>query len=130
MSEEAITFSELLEIEVEHDLKEFAKTNYARAMTKEVMAEIRETVRKSVSRCFLTMNYRLSENALTWVTDQYFKLVNVNSSATIGDVVFIHEWRLSELQTSDIMTLKHAFMGSQVVFTDEIEAESLKRVLS
>lgn len=92
------------------------------------MREIRVGINESISSVFSKSKYKLSQEAIMWLSDQYFKRIKISKDQTMSDQVVINEYTLSELTFDDIQLLRNLFIETQMGL--ELDNELRKRSLS
>jgi len=123
-----IKFYRLLEIHLEGILQKTLKSSEQKELTPLLMREIREGIRESISSVFTQSKHKLSQEATTWLTDQYFKRIKVGKNQVMSDQVVINEYTLSELTFDDVQLLRNLFVETQM--GPELDDELKKRSLS
>jgi hypothetical protein len=97
-----IKFHQMFEIQLNNVLvNEFQN----QSITPEIMRAMRECIRTEIEKVFSKSRHDISSNAKTWLTDQYFKSIKIGNNQVMSDQVVINEYRLDELEQSDIKTL-------------------------
>lgn len=119
-----IRFHQLLEIQLNNQLKKFLHEQ----LTPALMRSIREEIRSTIDGVFSKSRFRLSANATTWLTDQYFKGIRLNDDQLMSDQVVINEYKLSELEFNDIQLLRNLF--NETLMGPELDAEMKRRSVS
>ncbi len=90
------------------------------------MREIRSTIRTVIDGVFTKSdNYKLTETARAWLTNQYFRRLQVNDNQTMDDLIVINEYKLAQLSYSDIALLRDLY--DQTDLADELNAEHRSR---
>jgi len=93
------------------------------------MREIRSTIRTVIDGVFTKSdNCKLTETARAWLTNQYFRRLQVNDSQTMDDLIVINEYKLAQLSYSDIVLLRDLY--DQTDLADELNAEHSSRSAS
>lgn len=105
-----IRFYQLLEQRLSREIKKHVSSE----LTPETMRSIRESIRRTINGVFSKSNHKLSEHAVTWLTDQYFKGIRLNEDQLMSDQVVINEYRLPELEFTDIQLLRNLFLETQM----------------
>lgn len=120
-----IRFAQLLELHVTNVItKKFVNEQ----LTPLLMRQIREAIRAAIENVFVKSKHNLSNAALTWLTDQYFKAIKLNGEMTMSDQVVIHEYKLSQLPYHDIELLRNLF--NETAMAPELEKEYRTRSLA
>lgn len=119
-----IRFHQLLELQLNNSLKKFLHEQ----LTPVVMRSIREEIRATIDGVFSKSKHRLSPDATTWLTDQYFKGIRLNDDQLMSDQVVINEYKLTELEFNDIQLLRNLF--NETVMGPELDAELKRRSTS
>ena len=96
-----------------------------KVMTPESMREIRNSIRGLISDVFAKSVHKISDNATTWLTDQYFKSIKLNEDTYMSDQVVINEYTLDELEFKDIELMKNLFKDTSL--SDSINIEHKRR---
>jgi hypothetical protein len=117
----SIRFYQLLELQLNNQLKKFLFDQ----LTPNLMREIRESIRSTINDVFSKSRHGLSSNAVTWLTDQYFKGIRLNDDQLMNDQVVINEYKLSELEFNDIQLLRNLFLETSM--GPELDAELRRR---
>jgi hypothetical protein len=94
-------------------------------LTPEMMKEIRKTIYDGFKNIFQMSSNNVSDPALVWISDQFFKSIKVSDDQLLNDIVVINEYQLKEFSDSDITTLSTLFASAE--FGDRIVAERLRR---
>ena len=93
------------------------------------MREIRFTIRTVIDGVFTKSDkYKLTETARAWLTNQYFRRLQVNDSQTMDDLIVINEYKLAQLSYSDIALLRDLY--DQTDLAAELDAEHRSRSAS
>lgn len=110
-NDKSIRFHELLEIKLNDTLtKEFSLEGLTPALMKSIRSAIQEQIRDVFSKS----SHTLTPNAITWLGDQYFKSIKLNSNQLMADLVIINEYKLSELEFSDIKLLYNLYRDTKM----------------
>lgn len=79
-------------------------------LTPDLMREIRTAFQNTVKNVFSqSKKTKLSENAVVWLADQYFKGIHLTDDMLMSDQVVINEYALDELEFNDIEVLNSLF---------------------
>ncbi len=105
-----VRFYALLEERLNKSISKFCNE----ALTPALMRQIREEIKCQITSLFEASSRKLSPNAQTWLTDQYFKTIKVNDDQTMTDLVVINEYTLSELEFDDIRLLHTLFLETKM----------------
>lgn len=124
MSHNRIRFHQLLEVQLNNILKKFVNEQ----LTPTLMRRIREAIRTQLEDVFSRSRCNLSSNALTWLTDQYFKAIQLNEDQLMSDQVVINEYKLHELEFNDIQLLRNLFLETKM--GPELDVELKRRSAS
>ena len=116
-----IKFYKLLEVHLDNVLQKTLKSSEHKELNPLLMREIRNNLRSSIEQVFNKSKYKISTEAITWLTDQYFKRIKINDSQVMSDQVVINEYKLSELTQTDIQILRDLFV--EVDFGQSLEDE-------
>ena len=117
-----IKFYKLLEEHLNVVLKDF----FFQPLTPAVLREIRNALRTKIENIFTkSKKHRLTAEAMTWLTDQYFKSIQISPDQLISDNVVINEYTLLELTFSDIQLLWDLFKETKM--GPELECELQRR---
>lgn len=119
-----VRFYQLLEIQLDNIVKKF----FNKQLTPSSMRSIREAIHQQLRDVFSKSRFKLSANALVWLTDQYFKRIKLGSDQVMSDQVVINEYKLNELEFTDIQLLCNLFAEDQM--GPELDAELLRRSVS
>lgn len=119
-----IRFHQLLEIKLNAALKPFVY----KALTPPTLKQIRETLRAQIDGIFSKSRFKLSDRATTWLTDQYFKAIQINDDQQMTDMVVLNEYKLSELDFNDIQLLRNLFLETKM--GPDLDAELRRRSAS
>lgn len=93
------------------------------------MRQIRDAIREVVDRVFTkSPKYNLTETGRAWLTNQYFKRLEVNGGQSMNDLIVINEYKLSQLSYSDVKLLHDLY--DQTDLADELNAEHRARSAS
>lgn len=128
MPDKNIKFYQLLEVSLNDILHKTIKSSEQKEINHVLMREIRVRINESISSVFLKSKYKLSQEAITWLSDQFFKRIKIGKDQTMGDQVVINEYALSELTFDDIQLLRNLFIETQMGL--ELDDELRKRSLS
>lgn len=115
-------FYQLLEFRLNDTLK---KKFLHEALTPTLMRSIRESIAKQLDDVFSRSSFKLSQPALAWLGDQYFKGIKLNSDQVMSDQVVINEYNLSELEFNDIQLLRNLFL--ETTMGHELDEEFRRR---
>lgn len=116
-----VRFSILLEASLQTLLEKFLRE----ALTPALMRQIRDAIKNQIVSTFSKSNQKLSSEAVTWLTDQYFKAIKVNDEKSMSDLVVINEYKLSELDFNDIQLFRNLFLDTTM--GPELDAELRRR---
>jgi len=105
-----VRFYALLEESLNKSIGKFCNE----ALTPGLMRQIREEIKGQITRLFEASSHKLSFNAQTWLTDQYFKNIKVNDDQSMSDLVVINEYTLTELEFDDIKLLHDLFLDTKM----------------
>ena len=119
-----IRFHQLLEIQLNNNIKQFLFDE----LTPVTMRAVREAIRKQLIDVFSKSKFQLSAPALIWLGDQYFKAIRINDDQLMNDQVVINEYKLSELEFNDIQLLRNLF--NETTMGPGLDAELARRSAS
>lgn len=122
--ENRIRFHQLLEIVLNDLLKSFLH----KPLTPELMHSMRRAIREKIHDVFAKSKHRLSDNAETWLTDQYFKRIKFNDDYAMVDQVVINEYKLPELEFNDILLMRNLFIETDM--GEDLDKEFKRRGMS
>lgn len=108
--EKRIRFAELLELHISNIIK---KRFVNEQLTPVLMRQIRETIREQITTVFDRGNHKLEVKSITWLTDQYFKAVKLNSEL-MEELIILNEYKLTELPYHDIQLLRNLFTNTRL----------------
>ena len=123
-TDKRIRFHQLLELQLNNCLKKFLHEQ----LTPALMRSIREEIRSTINGVFSKSTHKLTTEATTWLTDQYFKGIRLNEEQLMSDQVVINEYKLSELEFNDIQLLRNLFIDTTM--GPELDAELRRRSAS
>lgn len=89
---------------------------------------IRNMFSMQIESIFAKSKFKLSKDALLWLSNQYFKHTKVNDDQTINDYVVINEHKLSEFSNDEITLMRNLFASAE--FGKELEQEYKQRNLN
>lgn len=118
---ETIRFHEILEMRLRGTMKKFIGED----LTPTVLRKVRDAMFDDVKRVFTSSNVTLSDQAIGWVTSQYFKGTGLNEEGNIGDLVIVNDYQLSSFSDHDVTVLDNLFTAT--FFGEEIETERVRR---
>jgi len=114
---------------LEKQLNIVIKDFLGQPLTPAVLRSIRESLRFKIHSIFTSSkNYNLSPEGVTWLTDQYFKSIQISGDQLISDNVVINEYTLPELLASDIKLLLDLYGDTKLGLELRTEAERRKNV--
>ena len=117
-----VRFAELLELHINNVIKrDFSAKEPTPTMLKEMHVEIR----RQVDNVFTMGRNRLTPEARSWLTDQFFKAVKLNSGQLVSDLIVTNEHKLALMPLSDIGLLHGLFDRSY--FHDQLKEEYQRR---
>lgn len=119
-----IRFHQLLELQLNKRIQKYQHE----PLTHVTMRAIREDIRDLISSTFGKSKFKLSTNATTWLTDQFFKAIRINEEQTMAEQVVINEYKLSELDFDDIQLLRNLF--NETTMGPALDAELRRRSAS
>lgn len=118
MANDNIRFHELLDSHLMNVLKpKFLNET----LTPKVLREIHSLIRSTIEGIFMKSSQVISGEALSWLTDQYFKNIKVNDTQHVSDLVVLNEYVLDELKYTDIQLLCNLFSDHRIGHDLEIE---------
>jgi len=94
--------------------KNVNKLSLSDTLTPEQMRLIRNTVFGTIEGVFSKAQRPISRQAMTWLTDQYFKSIKINETQLMSDEVVINEYNLAELKNHDIEVLYELFADTKI----------------
>ena len=104
-------FYQLLEKRLNDKIKNLSSENESKELDVRL---VRNTMRKAIDDIFSKSTHKLSHEATTWLTDQYFKAIKINEDQVMNDQVYINEYKLDELKNSDIKLLHDLFSSTKL----------------
>lgn len=110
MGNDNVRFYALLETKLSKSIEKFTNEG----LTPALMRQVREAIRDQIDGVFSVSKHKLSVDATTWLTDQYFKSIKVNDEQTMSDLVVINEYNLSDLEFNDIQLLRNLFLETKM----------------
>jgi len=123
-----VRFYQLLDIQLASKLKKFSNE----PMTPVTLHLIRETINDTLNAVFSASRHKLSQPAVKWLADQYFKLVTFTTTdrgeQRVVDLVVIHEYKLSMLDFNDVQLLHNLFV--ETPFGEDLHKEYAARTAS
>lgn len=105
--------------------KNVNKLSLSDTLTPEQMRLIRNTVFGTIEGVFSKAQRPISRQAMTWLTDQYFKSIKINETQLMSDEVVINEYNLAELKNHDIEVLYELFADTKIGV--DLSAEQSRR---
>jgi hypothetical protein len=123
-----IKFYQLLEVHLNAVIQKTLKESDQKDLTTKLIREVRDSLNQAVSTIFGKSKYKLSTEALSWLTNQFFKRIKINEDQIMNDQVVINDYDLSELTFDDIQLLHNLFIETQM--GPELDSELRKRNLS
>jgi hypothetical protein len=96
-----------------------------KSLTPDVLRELREAIKKQIQSVFTVSQFKLSENAMSWLGDQYFKEIKIDEDQMMTDMVIMNEYLLSDLELNDIKLLLNLFNDTKLGVS--INAEMKRR---
>lgn len=114
-----IRFHEILELKLKQTLGTF--TN--KQMSPIVLRQMRDALFDAVKKVFAASSARLSDRALGWITNQYFKAVQVREES-IGDLIIVNDYDLGTFSDEEMDVLNKLF---NVTFFGTLIEEELKK---
>lgn len=123
-----IRFSELLELHVNNVIsRKFTRKDPKDQveLTPDLMREIRDAILEAIGNVFAKSNHKLTPEAVSWLSNKFFKAVQINSNQTMSDLVVINEYKLSQLPYHDVELLRNLF--NETALEEELEEEYRRR---
>lgn len=122
MEEKHIRFSELLEVHLRNTIQ---KKFMHEPINPVLLRSMRDTIQESIADVFAKSNHTLDERSINWLAHRYFAAVKINSDQSVGDMVVINEYKLSELPYHDIMLMRNLF--DSTILATELNEEYAAR---
>lgn len=120
-----IRFAQLLTLHVNNTIK----TNFLNEqLTPDLMKSVRDCIRKTISDVFQRSTHKLETESLNWLSNQFFKAIEVNGDQKMGDLVVINEYKLADLPYHDIQLMRNLF--NETLLSNELEDEYRRRSAS
>jgi hypothetical protein len=104
------------------------KKRQGESLTPELMRSMREDIRATIGGIFAKSSRSLDERTVVWLTNQYFKGLQINQNISMNDLVVMNEYNLSQLPYTDIQLLRNLF--DQTSLADELNEEYKRRSAS
>ena len=119
-----VRFAQLLELHINNVVKKQFKTG--QLLTPLLMKEIHLEVRRQIDVVFEKSTHKLTPEARSWLTDQFFKVIQINGNVTMGDQVILNEYKLSSLPYHDVELLRNLFNETDLagVLNEEYQRRS------
>ncbi len=130
---QSVRFVQLLETHINTKLQKEFKNEQ---LTIELLKKVRDQLRVSLSEIFCKHEkYRLSENAVNWLANQYFASIKVGIDADkkdihVYDLVVINDYNLSELPYHDVELLNNLYSTTVAPWVTSLKEEYEKRTRS
>jgi len=124
-TQKPIRFSQLLTQHVNNIVQ---KTFLHEQLTPAVLRAIRDRIHETISAVFERSTHKLSPMSRMWLTNQYFKRIQINGEQSMNDMIVINDHKLEQLPFEDVHLLKNLF--DQTELNAELDAEYRKRTLS
>lgn len=105
-----VRFAELLRLNLNDKIKK--KFADGRLLDDIVLREVRDCVRETITDIFAKSKHPLSEKAINWVANQYFKSIEIGTTdgkVSIAEIVVINDYALSDMSFTDIQLMKNLF---------------------
>lgn len=105
-----VRFAELLRLTLNTKIKK--KFADGRTLDDTVLHEVRDCVRDTITDVFSKSSHKLTPKALNWVSNQYFKSIQLGTSegpVTINELVVVNDFPLSDMTFSDIQLMRNLF---------------------
>jgi hypothetical protein len=106
MPDNVLRFAQLIELHINKVIKSRFTME---ALTPALMREIRDEIRKQIDTVFQKSSHKLTDHARSWLTDQFFKRIQVNGDQLMSDLVVINEYRLDQLTYEDVQLMRNLF---------------------
>lgn len=87
-----------------------------------------DVIKSTISGLFDKSNYKLTVEAISWLSTQYFKAIKVNAADKISDLIVTNEHSLSAMPYDDIKLMNDLFADAAV--GTDLVVEMKKRSLS
>lgn len=128
MGSKQVRFSELLTLHVSNTIQNKFLNE---ALNPDTLRAIRDVVHQTIGEVFARSSHRLSPKAINWVSNQYFKSIQLGSvegKQTINDLVVVNDYPLSEMTFSDIQLMRNLF--NETTMSSALEEEYRRRSAS
>lgn len=125
MAKPTIRFAELLRLHINNKVN---KKFISKDLTPDLLREIRDCVRETVSDIFKQSSHKLSVESMNWLSNQYFKSFRVNNDQLMSDLVVINEYKLADLPYHDIELMRNLF--NETAQFGELDEEYRRRSVS
>lgn len=105
-----VRFAELLRLALNTKIKK--KFASGQTLDHVMLREIRDCVRDTVTEIFSKSKHPISEQAMHWVANQYFKSIQLGTTdgtKTMGDLIVINDHNLGDMSFTDIQLMKNLF---------------------
>jgi hypothetical protein len=118
-------FADLLTLHVSNTVK---KNFLNESLNSRTLHAIRDCVHKTIADVFNRSSHRLTPEALNWVSNQYFRAIQIGSTEgkqSINDMVVFNDYKLADMPFSDIQLMRNLF--NETAMSAELEAEYRRR---
>jgi hypothetical protein len=120
--QQPMRFYRLLELR----LADVAQQLIFREVTENVLREVRDAIFTEIRDLFAKSNHRLSFEALSWLSDQYFKALKINNDVTVAELIVLNEYKLADMSFSDVQLLHQLYHGTRL--GTELDVEYTRRL--
>lgn len=110
-----VRFAELLRLNLNDKIKK--KFSDGKTLTPKVLREVRDCVQETITDVFAKSTHPLSEKAINWVANQYFKSIEIGTpdgKITINELVVVNDYPLSDMSFGDIQLMKNLFNETEM----------------
>lgn len=119
-------FYELLENHITTVLNQKFPTGTT--INNDILHSMFDVIKSTISGLFDKSNYKLTAEAISWLSTQYFKAIKVNAADKISDLIVTNEHSLSAMPYDDIKLMNDLFADAAV--GTDLVVEMKKRSLS
>lgn len=120
-----VRFYELMETKLNAVLKSVKLDG---DLTKSTLSTVRNAIYEELNAVINKNKTRLTDEAVWWLTDMYFKSIKINDSMFMSDQVVIHERTMGDLSFNDVILLSDLYNDHS--FGTELLAERKRRCTS
>ena len=122
MEGKSVRFAQLLTLHVNNVIQ---KNFINESLTPELMRSVHACIRKTIDEVFMQSSHKLSADARGWLSNQFFKAIQVNGDQRMGDLVVFNEYKLADLPYHDIELMRNLF--NETALNAELEGEYRRR---